>query len=192
MKTTKLILSFSLILFFAHYKALALSPSNTNNDQSKSFFIENKGQWDQQILFLARASGLNYWITTEGIVYDFYELAVPEKSSTEFNSDLQSENIAINGHIVKSSFQKSNQASMPSYIGVDKQSAYYNYFIGNNSSSWASNVPLYSEVLAKNIYKGIDARFYFDHNSIRYDLMLVPNADISQINSTLKGKTNFL
>lgn len=190
MKTTKLILSFSLILFFAHYKTLALSPSNTNNDQSKSFFIENKGQWNQQILFLARTSGLNYWITTEGIVYDFYELAVPEKSSTEFNSDLQSENIAINGHIVKSSFQKSNQASMPSFIGIEKQSAYYNYFIGNNSSNWAADVPLYSEVLAKNIYKGIDARFYFDHNSIRYDLMLMPNADISQIKFNFEGQND--
>ena len=40
----------------------------------KSFFIENKGQWDEEVLFLAKIGGMNAWITKTGVVYDFYKL----------------------------------------------------------------------------------------------------------------------
>jgi hypothetical protein len=39
---------------------------------------------------------------------------------------------------------------------------YYNYFIGNDKSKHATNCGLYKEVVVKDLYKGIDVRYYFE------------------------------
>lgn len=37
----------------------------------KGLFIENKGQWDSAAQFLCRTPGVNQWLTTDGMVFDF-------------------------------------------------------------------------------------------------------------------------
>ncbi|MBX3164787.1 MAG: hypothetical protein KF900_09915 [Bacteroidetes bacterium] len=39
---------------------------------SQQFFIENKGQWHADVLYLVRTGGLDAWITKAGVTYDFY------------------------------------------------------------------------------------------------------------------------
>jgi hypothetical protein len=41
---------------------------------NSQFFIENKGQYDSQVKYLARLGGLNYWITNTGVTYDYYQI----------------------------------------------------------------------------------------------------------------------
>jgi len=36
-------------------------------------FIENKGQWPEAVLFLARMGGLDFWITREGMNLNFFQ-----------------------------------------------------------------------------------------------------------------------
>ncbi|MBI3259636.1 MAG: hypothetical protein HYZ54_09210 [Ignavibacteriae bacterium] len=38
--------------------------------KSSTVFIQNKGQWDNSVLFLAKIKGMNAWITKKGIRYD--------------------------------------------------------------------------------------------------------------------------
>ena len=45
------------------------------------FFIENKGQWNAEILYMTSFGGLNAFITKKGIVYDFYELKIPNTNN---------------------------------------------------------------------------------------------------------------
>ena len=40
----------------------------------RHYFIENKGQWPAEVLYLARLGGMEVWITKWGVSYDFYRI----------------------------------------------------------------------------------------------------------------------
>ncbi|MCG3165775.1 MAG: hypothetical protein POELPBGB_01550 [Bacteroidia bacterium] len=172
-----------LIIFFA--LSTLFNPAHAKKSDYKivnpqSVFIENKGQWPEQVLFLTRLNGLDAWITREGIVYDFYRT----QSNSPGYEKLETFISERSGHIVKVFMQN---ASLPSAKGEKKINTYYNYIIGNNPSAWASNVGLYHEVCLKNIYDGIDQRYYFEGDNIRYDYIIQPGAELNQIKFTVDG-----
>ena len=170
-------------------------PSKESNlfvqKNSHNFFIENKGQWSKEVKYLARIGGMNAWITDFGIVYDYYKIIknynVNELSKIPLyeKEKFESGHTSIKGHIIKSVFI--NRSYNQSYITKGKKETYFNYFIGNDKSKWASFVPLYEGVTVKEIYNGIDIKYYFDKNLLRYDFIVKPGADISQINIGFEG-----
>lgn len=52
------------------------------NNVDKQFFIENKGQWPSEVLYLTQMGGLNTWITTNGMLYEFYKTEELKDEST--------------------------------------------------------------------------------------------------------------
>jgi hypothetical protein len=40
----------------------------------RQYFIENKGQWHSDVLYLARFGGMDAWIKKYGVNYTFYKL----------------------------------------------------------------------------------------------------------------------
>ena len=143
-------------------------------------FIENKGQWDKDARYLARLGGMNVWITDKGLVYDVHtnhENGNRKRAASA--APVLADTPPLQGHIVKMNFAGSKQTSHAR--GIEKQTPYFNYFIGNDRSKWASNVPSYAEVRLDNLYDGISARVYFDGAQVRYDMILAPGADASQI-----------
>jgi gliding motility-associated-like protein len=58
---------------------------------------------------------------------------------------------------------------------------YNNYLIGKDPSKWASNVKIFLGVTFKNIYPGIDIHYYTNDGVLKYDLIVHPGADPSQI-----------
>ena len=46
---------------------------------------------------------------------------------------------------------------------------YNNYFLGNDQSRWASEVPGYAEVRYQALYPGIDLHFYSKQRVLEYD-----------------------
>ena len=61
--------------------------------------------------------------------------------------------------------------------GLDKLQSRSNYFIGNDSSKWHTNVANYSKVEYKNIYDGIDLVYYGNQRQLEYDFVVNPGAD---------------
>ena len=61
------------------------------------------------------------------------------------------------------------------------QNTYNNYFLGNDPAKWASGCGIFYGVTYKNMYPGIDVRYYSDKGNLKYDLIVNPNADISKI-----------
>ena len=165
-------------------------PQNPISKAHNNYFIQNKGQWPKEVLYLAKIGGLNAWITNSGVVYDFFRI---EKKDTlaalSFRPDHFKHldtNFSIKGHVVKMEYEGKNDQTLSS--GQYKQDGYYNYFIGNDSTKWASFVPLYGEVTEKNIYPGIDNRYYFDSNRLRYDIVINPGADLQQLKMKYTGQ----
>ena len=155
---------------------------------SNLVFIENKGQWRSDVLYLCRMSGLDAWITKYGVNYTFYkleEVASTERKEHAIPDKFEHKDYNMIGHRVLMKLQNYNPN--PAREGKEKQEGYYNYFIGNDPSKHASYVKLYKEVVVKDVYKGIDIRYYFDKGGLRYDYVVHPGADPSQIAFTLEG-----
>lgn len=149
----------------------------TIDGYAKSFFIENKGQWNDNVLFAARIKGMNAWIKKDGVVFDFYKIQRKDENTTKV------------GHVVALHFVNANQAAYA--VPSNQSKAYHNYFIGNDPSKWQPKVSLFEEVLIENLYPGIGIRYYFDHGFLRYDFILKAGADPTQIALKVDGcKTN--
>lgn len=164
--------------------------STNSTLQDQSFFVENKGQWPSEVLYLTRLGGLDAWITQKGVLYDFYRIEEIKNNVTNetFPEDVKPSLFNRIGHVVLCKLQ-GNKINLKTE-GKQKLQGYYNYLIGNNPSKHATHVALYKEVVLKNVYNGIDIRYYFDKGSLRFDYIVHPGADPNQITFSLKGSNN--
>jgi hypothetical protein len=137
-------------------------------------YIENRGQWDSQAQFLLRSNGLDLWITDRGVVYDI--------ARTESNDSSRAEGIRRDA--ISMTFSGAGNTITR---GEERAAGHHNYFIGNDSTKWAMNVPLYNRARIEHLYDGIDALFYLDAGRPRYDLIIAPGADASQVRMEFQG-----
>lgn len=56
-----------------------------------------------------------------------------------------------------------------------------NYFLGSDSSKWASDCKTYSAVVYKNVYPNIDVRYYIEHDQLKYDFIVNPGGNVNNI-----------
>jgi hypothetical protein len=183
-----------LLLLAQFYFVIAFTNNNITTETSNLLtnnnhvFIENRGQWPQDVLYLTQLNGLNAWITKQGITYDFYELnPFPAHEDDNFKQINQS-NTSISGHVVIT--KQVNYNNIPSCIGLQPIKTKYNYFLGKNKLKQVKNVSLYREVLVKNIHNNIDVRYYFENGKLRYDYIVNPNANPNQLNIIIDGALN--
>jgi hypothetical protein len=194
---------------------------NSSKMSSKEVsFIQNKSQWDtselgngnleleeEEILFLAEMPGVNVWVCDDGIRFEYYEFEeIKQKDKRKemlHHPVLDYENEVSykkKSHVIRMDFVGCNENLQSN--GLKKKDSYYNYFIGNDTSRWASKVPLFEEVIIENLYDGIDLRLYFDDikpdgiekhqisygKHLRYDFIINPGADPSQIKFSFDGQ----
>jgi hypothetical protein len=91
-------------LLFAQSNQHNLNAEQALQKTDRHFFIENKGQWHPDVLYLTRMGGLDVWITKYGVNYTFYKI---EKSTTDRQVehmprkfDHEMENTTLLGHRV--------------------------------------------------------------------------------------------
>lgn len=153
-------------------------------NQSEAF-IENKGQWDSRARFLAQSPGIDSWVTGDGVVYDFNKFVPDAKQANRLPGHEKEPTKGTRyGHVVKMSFAGSKAAQMTT---TGELPGKLNYFVGNDRTHWATEVRRFSEAHAEQIYNGISARYYFDNGTPRYDLVVSPGADPSQIQMKFDG-----
>lgn len=138
-------------------------------------FVPNNGQWDERAKFLAKTPGLNLWVTRSGLVYEFRRLL-------SNGTDPKVASFRLEGHAVGMNFVGASANS--SQIGVGETPTTISYFTNNVS---ATNVNVYEEAKTVGLYDGIDLRTYIDEKSPRFDLIVKPGADPSQIRISFDG-----
>jgi len=147
-------------------------------------FIENKNQWDKDAMFRAELHGVHIYLEKTGITYHFYDEAFSAKMHGS-NQKFTAADYIFKQHAVKVKFVGSNPN--PAIVKENPSEHYYNYFIGNDKSKWASRAFAYQKVTYKNLYKGIDLQLYFKNNQLKYDLIVHPGADPNQIKMEFSG-----
>ncbi len=148
-------------------------------------FIQNKGQWQSNVRYLAKTGGMNAWVTSSGIRYDFYRAAtIPTVAQASASISHSGAVPTLEGTVVDMTFKNSTQPlDVPNYL----QNTYYNYYVGADPTKYASHVPLFGELTRRGIYPGIDLRLYFDGGLLRYDVIVAPGAMTGRIELEFSG-----
>jgi gliding motility-associated-like protein len=149
--------------------------------QSPAFsyiFIKNQGQWPSEVLYRTSIPSGQLWVTQKGLVYQLYE----EENSPHYSSSRQGRKSFSSQNI---SLDFKNNCRFSKKEANAKQT--FNFFIGQNQTAWKTNVPAFEEIYLENVFDGIDFRMYSTDQSLKYEYIVKPGADASQIKFKYDG-----
>ncbi len=155
-------------------------------DFSSIEFIENKGQWNPQVQFMGTISNGAFFIQKNGFTvlqHNAEDLERLQQAMHGHGADgkaiKEEQANRMRSHAYKVQFL--NAAREPIIVADKNISTYNNYFIGNDPSKWATNCKVFQGITIKNIYPKVDVRYYSHNGYLKYDLIVQPGADLSQI-----------
>ncbi|RYE13143.1 MAG: hypothetical protein EOP51_30275, partial [Sphingobacteriales bacterium] len=153
-------------------------------------YIENKGQWPQQVRFAAGIASGNMLLTQDGFTYFYTSDKDMERLSERREEGLPIDTELVNGHWYKVNFlgRNVNAAS----IGLEQKSRYINHFYGNDTTRWKGHIGVYGKVKTAGIYSGIDLELYSVHASMKYDFIVHAGSQAAQIALQYEGVTPVL
>ena len=158
-------------------------------------FTENRGQLENNdVRFYAQGGGI--WFTDDGVWFEIREEITKNSRKSRVESQESDElfdpiarysapePVEYRRVVLKQKFVGSNQVRP---VGREQLNWYSNFFYGNDSSKWCTEVPNYQEIYYENLWGGIDLRYYTNENCLKYDFILYPGADAGQIRVRYEG-----
>jgi hypothetical protein len=129
-------------------------------------FVENHGQWEPRIRFLARREAMTAWLEKDAVTLRF----VGGKPGPE----------GSRATMVRLRFEGASPSVR--LEGHDRTAGEYNYRVGRDRSRWRGGVPGFGRVVYRGLYPGIDLLFRESGTgALEYDLELHPGADLSRV-----------
>jgi gliding motility-associated-like protein len=156
-------------------------------EKGELLFAKNQTQWEAPIQYKAYLPGGAVFLTKNDFRYSYYNLKDLERIHELKHKKSNVDNEAVHFHAYDVSFVGSNASAT---LETDQQQPFfYNYFIGSDPKKWASNVPVFKAVTYKQVYAGVDVKVYSTGTSLKYDFIVAPKADVTQIALSFNGVT---
>jgi hypothetical protein len=157
-------------------------------------FIENAGQIaDPRVRYVFRGSGANIYHTTKGPVFQLFRREKLARGAKRYREE-RAEYHGLDRHDKKDIIRRACSFSMRfigakgvSPIGRDKQETKVNYFIGDDSNKWHTDVATYSKVVYPQLYDGISLHTFGRKSHLKYEFRIAAGADYRQIAVTYEG-----
>ena len=160
-------------------------------------FIPNAGQWDSSILYRGTMAGGEMLITSTGLHMISYKIEKTDSLLDDDGVDQQflkgvlADDEENENHFVQVQgweIQFEGQNSNIQYEAAKSAPTIYNYYCGNDSSKWGSNIQSIDELVLKNVYDFIDLRLYSQsEGQVEFDWIVNPGGDPSQIKMKFPG-----
>lgn len=177
---------YSVLLFF-----LAFSIGLCAQENTSLTFIENKNQWARDVHFGALVKGGQMRI---GPGYFTYQLIdKQEMEANHLQSHLQNrpdaaQVEALRGHLIKAKFVGANhKAKTHTFTKTDE---YWNFYLGSDPTRWASHAYGFKAILYEDFYADINLKIYSVGDNLKYDYIVAPYGDPSQIVVQYEGSEN--
>ena len=149
-------------------------------------YVENKGQWAAPILYRADFGLVALFAERDRLVFSKLDEAVPDRvHDAQHEGPDAMENVRMNGHAWYAWFEGANPNAEVSREG--RSADYFNYFIGNDASKWASDVRHFMEVRYHELWPGVDLRLHEDQGGFKYDALVANAAAASQVKFRYEG-----
>lgn len=174
-------------------------------------FTENKGQWGDKFNFKAVVGDAVFFIEDQGytvLKHDpvaFKQYAGPSHGHHREKDFDNTSKVFENLPDLNPTDQQSLSGKIRShaynvrFLGANNKVEYYspygaiekaNYFLGNDPKNWKQDVATYTSIVGKNLYDGVDVKYYSYGDKLKYDLLLKPGADPTKINLLYDGADN--
>lgn len=153
-------------------------------------FKENKGQWNQNVLFKAHIPGGNLYLESKKLTYQFFnenDVLRMDDVHHGFITNPTHQDSVMNLHAFQVSFLN---ALTPRLSPEKARKDYENYFVDNDPSKWVSNVKKYETVQYQELYQGVDLKFYMKENHMKYDFIVSSNGNPHEIKMLYEGVDN--
>jgi len=188
-------------LIFLTIASLVAFGSNIPSSKN-SGYIENKGQIIDQnnqlnpsVKYLFNGNGLNVQLRANGFSYDTYRMKPHSGSSQKGESSFPQGRSPLRGdmdradsiyfHRVDIEFINANKN--PELISEQPSSDYTNYYTTGTPEEGVLNVRRFQKVTYINLYNGVDLQFIVSDNKPKFNFIIHPNADVSQIHWKYNG-----
>ncbi|MFZ5980137.1 MAG: SBBP repeat-containing protein [Candidatus Zixiibacteriota bacterium] len=146
------------------------------SDNIPIYFTENLGQWRSEIKFKAELPGISLLFTPSGVDYRLTGYIIAADNHEKSNIVSLTAGITFPGSNISSEI-----------IGEDLTGYRCHYLLGDNPASWKTDVANYAGLIYKEIYTGVDLRYFSRDQKIEYDFVVRPGADPAQIKVKYDG-----
>lgn len=164
-------------------------------------FIENQGQWDEDITYQAELSKtqirflknkISFGALTKMDIPKHPNLDSIEKESKTKEAFFLNREKALNEYQKQKGFIEGfvwnmrfeGASSKSKLLGKNEKDTRYNYYLGRVK---AEGIQSMGEVWYQNIYPNTDVRFYSATEGLEYDIILHPKAKVENIKIELEG-----
>lgn len=155
------------------------------HDESWLNYIQNKGQWEQQILFKTNVRGGALFVEKNALTWVFY----PREGIPNHHNSSPKELRAKKDptfHALQLRFLGASASAVVE--GQNPQPFYHNYFLGSDPAKWATRVPISRAVVHHELYPGIDLKLTGRGNHTRYDFIVGAGVDPGLIQMRFEGQ----
>ncbi|GAA4013239.1 hypothetical protein GCM10022408_27720 [Hymenobacter fastidiosus] len=145
-------------------------------------FVENKGQWDARVHYVAALPAGRLFVAPTGFTYSLVSpVALRAHHAHHYPASDQ-----LPGHAYSVTFEGANP--QPVLSAEQPTADRRNYFLGADPRHWASNVRGFRRLRYTDVYPGIGAQLYENTDQqLEYDFMVQPGAKPDQIRLRYTG-----
>lgn len=153
-------------------------------------FIENIGQWEGDFRYQTDITGGRMWLSENGFTYSLQDVDEMNRiHDYYYHGDPQPgervDNEIIDCHAFKVNFLGS--LPNPGFETFNPSESYYNFFLGNDPSKWATNRRAFDKVRYSELYNQIDMEVYSSNFQLKYDFIVHPTGQPSDIRLEYDG-----
>ncbi|MBC8066417.1 MAG: hypothetical protein H7Y17_16415, partial [Chlorobia bacterium] len=139
--------------------------------RTASSFMENKGQWHDDALYLARTPNLNLWVTEKGLRTEYYANYIEKGQSIK------------RGQVIDMSFVGGDALA---HKGIRRLPTITQFIRPDGTETVRS----FQEVKLNSIYRGVDLRVYNEAGRPRYDIIASPGSKPEDIRLKFQGTSS--
>jgi gliding motility-associated-like protein len=161
-------------------------------------FAENKGQWGDSFQYRVELGYGAYFLHPDGftvlkhdtsdyarLLKTMHKFGASDDPSTGSNSLPNGNALTLRSHAYRVRFLGANRKA--SAVPENPIQENINYFLGDDPSRWKSGLSSYSRVTYHDVYPNIDVTYKSEAGYLKYDIIVNPGADISQIRLDYDG-----
>ena len=174
-------LFFLLIIFFVKH-------SFAQDGHARMAFVENKGQWDSKVKFKADIPDGALFCESDGLTF-----VMEDPNTKHLHSHKDEVKSRMEAPLRKKMHAFQMKFKSPKNVvfeTTNPSKSFSNYYLGNDSKKWASNVHKFEKLSYKEIYEGIDFVIYPNVDGVKYDYIVHPKGNISNLILEYKGADN--